>query len=106
MKRKDILTLLVPSLVIAILWVIFSVYHNYVNSTIPVSVNTQILGITPDFDLQTINAIKNRSNVTPIYELSPKARANGEPTPTPDLNTTPLSSASANEASQGGALNP
>lgn len=70
MKRKDILILLIPMFIIVILWVIFSIYHNFVNSTIPESLNMQILSISPNFDLKTIESIKQREVVEPVYSTS------------------------------------
>ncbi len=105
MKRRDILTLLVPSLIIVILWVIFSVYHNFIGSTIPTSVNDQISAITPSFDIKTIEAIKGRDTVNPIYVASPQSSGNQELTPETSDTTNPISSSSANVASQGGVLN-
>ncbi len=105
MKRRDVLTLLIPSLIIVILWVVFSVYHNFIGSTIPTSVNDQISAITPDFDTKTIEAIKGRNTVNPIYTANPQSSGTEEPTPAPSKTTIPISSSSANTASQGGILN-
>lgn len=104
MKRKDIMILLIPSLLIVIFWVVFSVYHNYVNSTIPVSVNMQILSITPDFDLKTIENLKKRNAIEPIYQVTPQG-IKTDASPTPTFEPAPLSSSSGNQASQGGELN-
>lgn len=71
MKRKDILLLLIPSLVFVLAWMGFSVYHSYINSTISEALNTQILPINPNFDTTTISALKNRTHVNPIYEVNP-----------------------------------
>lgn len=66
MKRKDVLLLLIPTFIVVLLWVVFSVYHSYINSTIPTDVNMQILYIEPDFDLKTIEDLKKRQIVAPI----------------------------------------
>lgn len=103
MKKNDILILLIPSMLIVIMWVVFSVYHNYITSTIPENLNTQILSISPDFDLKTIENLKKRNVIIPIYQLS-------APTTEPDTQSAPalsspeISSSSATQASQGGSL--
>lgn len=68
MKQKDILLLIISSFILVILWIIFSIYHNSVTSTIPEAVSIQILPINPTFDKNTIESIKRRTGVAPIYE--------------------------------------
>ncbi len=103
MKKNDILILLIPSMLVVILWVVFSIYHNYVTSTIPENLNTQILSISPDFDLKTIENLRKRDVVIPIYQLNTlKTGTGSEPNPTP--SSPEISSSSAKQASQGGSL--
>lgn len=99
MKRKDILFLLIPMLVIVILWVVFNIYHSYASSTIPTNLNMQILSISPNFDLKTIDQIKTRKIINPITDLGSQAESLVTPTPTP---TIPISPSGAIQASQGG----
>jgi hypothetical protein len=112
MKRKDILILLIPSLIVVILWVVFNIYHNYISSTIPTSINKQILSINPTFDTLTITSLKKRNAVNPTYTSSPKTESDEDgtasqtPTPTPTISISLPSSGSANLASGGGTLNP
>ncbi|MGA2911036.1 MAG: hypothetical protein ABSE17_00145 [Candidatus Levyibacteriota bacterium] len=70
MKRNDILLILVPLFIFAILWIGFSIYHNIITSTISVPLSVQIEPITPNFDTGVIDSLKNREKVSPIYELS------------------------------------
>jgi hypothetical protein len=70
MKKNDILLILIPSFVFVLVWVSFSIYHNVVTSTISEPLNIQIAPITPNFDTSTIDSLKNREKVSPIYELS------------------------------------
>lgn len=71
MKRKDILLLLVPSFIFVLAWMGFSIYHSFINSTIPEVLNIQILPISPSFDTTIISSLKNRTRVNPIYEINP-----------------------------------
>lgn len=69
MKKNDLLIILIPSLLIVILWVIFSVYHSFVTSTIPTNLNYSIQFISPDFDSKAIENIKARQIVDPLFNL-------------------------------------
>jgi hypothetical protein len=110
MKQKDIITLLVPSFILIVAWIIFSIYHSSVASTITPVVNIQISPITPTFDMNAISQLKQRQTVTPVYEISATA-----PTPTPgfpNIFSSSLSAARINgsnntpQSSPGGSLSP
>lgn len=75
MKQKDALFLTISFFVLVLIYVIFSVYHNSVTSTISENLNIQITPIAPDFNQKTISDIKKRGQVTPLYEISPQPSA-------------------------------
>jgi len=100
MKRNDILILLIPSFLIIVLWVVFNIYHNFVNSTIPESLNLQIAPISPRFDTSVIDGLKKRKTVAPLYEGETITQ------PTENESSTPLSTTSGQQASIGGELSP
>lgn len=103
MKKKDILTLLIPTLLIVIIWVAFSIYHSLATSTIPEGLNMQITAINPDFDTSVIEDLKKRKKVAPIYE----AEANPLISPIIDEdNSPPVSTDSAQSATSEGELSP
>lgn len=110
MKQKDLLLLLVPFFIMVVAWVIFNIYHSSVTSTISDTLNIQIKPINPTFDKKSIEAIKNRDNVEPIYDLSNSSLAS----PIPTITQTPESTASSlplqtqpNESSsEGGQITP
>lgn len=68
MKQKDILLLLIPFSLIVVLYIILSIYHNIVTSTIPEVVNIQITPISPDFDQKTIIELKKRDRIVPVFD--------------------------------------
>jgi len=70
MKKNDILLILIPSFIFVLTWIGFSIYHNVVTSTISEPLSIQIEPITPTLDTITIDSLKNREKVSPIYELS------------------------------------
>lgn len=112
MKQKDLLLLLIPFFLMVIAWVIFNIYHSSVTSTISDTLNIQIAPINPTFDKKAIEAIKNRENIQPIYDLSNSSLAT--PRPTPTSSQTPEGSPSGatlqiegiESSSQGGQLSP
>lgn len=91
MKQKDILIIIVPSFLLIIAWIAFSIYHSSVSSTIPPLLNLQIAPINPNFDTATISQLKQRTQVNPIYELQTAQ----SPSPTPFVSAPPASSQSA-----------
>lgn len=96
MKQKDLLFLVISTFIIVIAWIGFSIYHNSTTSTIPSQLNTQIIPIPPDFDTKTINTLKAREQVAPIYAGQKTVPTQGaiSPTPTAVLTTTPIPAAS------------
>jgi hypothetical protein len=109
MKQRDIITLLVPSFILILAWIVFSIYQSSVASTITPVVNMQISPITPIFDTNAISKLKQREKVTPSYEGAIAA------SPIPESLNSPLSSLSASQinsssnapqGSAGGSLSP
>lgn len=99
MKKNDILVLLIPTLLIVILWVVFNVYHSFVTSTIPSTVDATIQPIDPDFDQEIISNIKARYEVSPSYQLS------GENIAEIDIEEdVPIEGSESAQASPGGSL--
>lgn len=107
MKQKDILFLLISAFVLVVAWIIFSIYHKSITSTISETLSVQIIPINPNFDAKTLEKIKERNSVAPLYQIQQI------PTPTPSLQIlpTPIGSESASqiniqsqESTQGGSL--
>lgn len=100
MKHKDIYMLLIPSFILVVFWIIFTIYHNSVSSTITPTQSVQIKPISADFDSKTINDIKTRNQIAPLFEMTESNQsektATKEAIPEPELTTIP--------ASQGGSL--
>lgn len=67
MKQKDILLLAISSFALIAAWIMFNIYHNSVTSTISETLSVQISPINPTFDTKTIDAIKQRTQVLPIF---------------------------------------
>jgi hypothetical protein len=67
MKQKDIIFILGSAFFIIVVWIIFDVYHNSVSSTISEKLNIQIIPITASFDDKTIDDIKKKEKIEPLY---------------------------------------
>lgn len=78
MKQRDVLFLVIPFFMLVLIFIIFSVYHNSVTSTISENLNIQITPIAPDFNQKTISDIKKRDQVMPLYQFSPQSQASSE----------------------------
>ncbi len=84
MKRveRDILFVLISSFVLTVAWVGFNLYHKWATSTISDSLQIQIKPIRPDFDLRTLEKLKAREKVSPVFEAK-------SPSPTPTIAVPP-----------------
>lgn len=100
MKQKELLFLLVSVTIIASLWIVFSVVHQALSSTISDSTNQDITPIKGSFDLKTLQALKKRSQVLPQTGIA----ISPTPTPTsvPIAPVTPVQFFSIPVASGGG----
>ena len=90
--QRDILFLSVSMFVIILLWVGFNLYHAWATSTISEDLQLQIVPIAPNFDTQSLNGLKTRDKIEPIFDISNKVSASPAaqetiiltpPTPTP-----------------------
>ena len=96
MKQKDVLIILILLFVFAVAWISTSIYHNSVSSTISENTSQDISPIAPNFDTNTINMLKQRRQIIPVFEVSITT-----PTPTPIVIPTSIV---PREASPGGEL--
>lgn len=85
--RKDILFLFISVFLVVFAWIGFSLHHRWVTSTIDEAVQLQLEPIEPTFDMQTIEALRNRENITPLNDIDESVQST-EPTAQP---TTPMS---------------
>ena len=72
MKQRDVLFLVISTFVLIVAWIGFSIYHNLVSSTITKPVAEKIVPINPTFDTKTINTLKERKNIEPIFQTKSK----------------------------------
>ncbi len=72
MKQRDVLFLVISTFVLIVAWIGFSIYHNLVSSTITRLVEEKIVPINPTFDTITIDKLKERKNIEPIFQTKNK----------------------------------
>lgn len=106
MKYKGIITLLVSALFLIIAWIIFSIYHNSVESTTSEDLKKEIVPITPSFDRSTIDKLKSRAKISPIYDLAHPSPPLTKISVVPEITKEEEGSASALIASPEGEINP
>ena len=81
-QHKDILYIAISSFILTAAWVGFSIYHNWVTTTISETLQVQIQPIDPNFDQDTLQKLKNRQPIAPIYESKTAPTLPPETTPT------------------------
>jgi hypothetical protein len=104
--QKDILFILISSFVVVVAWVSFNIYHIYATSTLSQDLQSELTPIDPVFDPQTMEQLKTRENIQPLFEsqksaitIAPTQGQSGTtPTPTPLISGVP--SQTASDASQ------
>ena len=69
MKRNDIFYILIPGFILIFAWIAFNIYHNAITSTIPATTIEEIASIPGTFDMQTLEKLKKREAVLPVFEI-------------------------------------
>ncbi len=70
MKQREVLFLVISTFVLIVAWIGFSIYHNLVSSTITAPVEEKIFPIDPNFDTRTIDILRERRSIAPIFQLN------------------------------------
>lgn len=89
------LVIIILLFIFVLAWIISSIYHSGSKSTISETTNRDIAPIEPVFDTKTLDELKKRQKINPIYELE-------SITPTPIAF--PTSTVPTQAASKGGQL--
>lgn len=69
-KRKETIIILWMTFVTVAAWIVLSIYHIWVNSTISPIDASAIAPIDPKFDMNTINKLRMRERVEPLYQFN------------------------------------
>lgn len=68
-KQKETLFILWLTFLTVVAWIGFNIYHIMATSTINDIDAASIIPITPKFDMDTINKLKTREIVEPVYQF-------------------------------------
>jgi hypothetical protein len=86
-KQKDILFILISSFIVVVAWIGFNIYHIKVTSTVSEHIQYQLNPINPTFDQQTMQELKNRENINPLFEQTQTAtQAATTPPPSEEIS--------------------
>ncbi|SRR6266568_6928300 len=92
-KQKDILFILISSFIVVVAWIGFNLYHIWATTTVSQDVQVELTPIDPVFDPQTIQQLKLRENINPLFESHASSSASLHPQVTqspPAPSPTPL----------------
>lgn len=84
MGRRDTFLLSILTVVTAFAWILFDVYHAYVDTTIPETIEEQLVPITPKFDRAYIEKMNQRQKVDPLDKTTLGVKP---ATSTPEIST-------------------
>lgn len=82
-KQKETLIILWLTFLTVVVWIGLSIYHIWATSTISDIDAASIVPINPEFDINTINKLKNREDIEPLYQINAS-------TPTPVSSPIPV----------------
>lgn len=105
-KQKGTILILWMTFVTVVIWIVSTVYHITVTSTISDTDASAIIPIDPGFDTATINKIKSRETAEPLYKLNTSSLPASptpvlsQPSPTPEANPTPALEATVTPPSE------
>lgn len=88
MKQRDFVLLFGSSCIVVLAWIGFTLYNKTVTSTINENVIVSVKPITDSFDIATLERVKSKLQVQPLYSVT----APLSPTPSPVISGTPKTS--------------
>lgn len=109
-QQKNLVYILIPSTIMIVVWIIFSVYNKAVMSTVSKSQIVAIQPISPVFPTGVLTQLQTRKSLDPLYSIDsvPNVVASDEAalSPTPTLAPSPgvLQPTGSSSGSLGGGL--
>lgn len=88
-QQKNLLYILVPSAILVILWIVFSVYNKSVTSTISSTQTQAIESISPSFPTEVLSSLKKRQSIEPLFAIDSVPNTEASESGTLDLSPTP-----------------
>jgi hypothetical protein len=84
--QKDILFIFISSFIVVAAWIGFNIYHIWATSTVNQDLQLELMPISPVFDPDTIQRLKTRESIQPLFE----SQQSTQTTPTPIVIATPI----------------
>lgn len=100
--QKNLLIILIPSSILIVLWIIFSVYNHSVTSTITSTQASAIQPIAPSFETTVLNRLKTRSSVAPNLTIDATPVSSQSSSTQPELSPVLVPSDEASSEAEGG----
>jgi len=88
-QQKNLFYILVPSTILVILWIIFSVYNKSVTSTISSTQTQAIESISPVFPTGILSDLRKRQPIEPLFAIESVPTAESSESGTLNLTPTP-----------------
>ena len=102
MKQGEILFFLGSMCIVVFAWIAFTILHDSLTSTIGQQTMQAIIPIQPTFDIKTIEAMKSRTAIAPLYIIQPPSQdtlvvttASATALPISSVSISPIPSASS-----------
>jgi hypothetical protein len=89
-KQKDILFILISSFIVTVAWIAFNIFHIMATSTIDENIQLQLTPISGTFDQKTIQQLKTRENINPLFEQQASSSQSAVPTPPAIITLPPI----------------
>lgn len=98
-RPNDIFYIIIPSFILILLWIIFTIYRSAISSTLTETQVTLLKPLSPTFDTAVIEQLRKRQPITP--DLSQEIQAEIDEETIASQAATPLPPASpATESAQ------
>jgi len=91
-QQKNLLYILVPSTILVILWILFSVYNKSVTTTISSTQTQEIKSISPIFQSAVLSNLGKRQSIEPIFSIESVPTDEGTDSGSLSLTPSPASS--------------
>jgi hypothetical protein len=92
-KRQDVIVTLWMTFLTIVAWISFGIYHIWTTSTLSEIDISAISTIDPNFDTNTINMLKNREMINPIYHITENKKDASTKVASDEANISPIPTA-------------
>lgn len=103
MRQKDFVLLFGSTCIVVLAWIGVTVYNKFMSSTINEATMVSVKPITDSFDVATLDKVKGRLQIVPVYSVTTNISPSPSPQVTrPTVTTTPGTSTIPTASASGG----